>query len=186
MIYLKYWLMVVVDLIMKFLIAWPLTPFIVLLADKDGWLPLWLSWFQTYDNSLNGDYGWQATSRPYLAESNKYQRYINRCCWLWRNSIYGFSRTIEGIKFNELSDAVITVGDTGISNGPPGKSGLVRRYLYRDSKIIAFQWYYIKRYEQWPNKCIRINLGRKLWDFPTSEYAMFVFSISPFASFHES
>ena len=35
-----------------------LAPVLPLFANSDGWLPKWLWWFQTPDNSLDGDQGW--------------------------------------------------------------------------------------------------------------------------------
>jgi hypothetical protein len=181
MIYLRWFVFEMLSLIMQYLINLPLAPLIVLFADQYGWLPWWLSWFQTFDNDLDGDPGWQTENRPYINESNKYQRWVNRFHWLWRNSCYGFSRDVLGIRFLP-SDSIVIIGSQSVSNGPPGVNGLVKRYLYRDGKIMAFQWYYIRQYSWFPTKCIRINIGWKLWGRDTS-YAMHVFSPSPFMHF---
>jgi len=185
MIYIKYWLLTFVGLFAKYFIAWPLTPLLVLLVTNNNNLPAWLSWFDTSDNTLDGDSGWKTESRPYINESNRYRRYINRCHWLWRNSLYGFSGSVMGVPYWVLCDSLFVEGDAAVSNGPPGKSGLVRRYLKRDNKIIAFQWYYIRQFKRWPDKCIRINLGWKLWSWTGkgTGSAMHVFSPSPFMRF---
>ena len=64
----------------------------VLKEDKEGWLDngtqwgvgprlfQWLSWFQTPDNSLDGDHGWQ--------EKHSHG-WWSRVQWLWRNPFYG-------------------------------------------------------------------------------------------------
>lgn len=186
MIYLKAFLFIFVDLAVKYLIAWPLTPLVVLFAKSDGNLPNWLYWFGTPDNTLDGDGGWKSESRPYRQENTPYQRYINRCHWLWRNSAYGFGEQVLGIKYS-YGDALGSEGDLRVSNGPMGLSGLVKRYLYRGNTLIAFQWYYVRRYKIFPNKCIRINFGWKLWGFRDPKYpvANFVFSPSPFMHFIE-
>lgn len=48
-----------------------LTPLVVLFADKDGWLPSWLWWWQTPDNSIDGDAGhlarWGTSTAPLAA-----------------------------------------------------------------------------------------------------------------------
>lgn len=185
MIYLKWFVLMLLDLLIKYLIAWPLTPLIVLFADDDGKLPNWLYWFGTPDNSLDGDLGWRTESRPYIQEHSPYQRYINRCHWLWRNSTYGFGEQVLGIKYDRSAMAVWIDGDQRVSNGPPGVSGLVKRLLYCNGKVIAFQWYYIRQYKRWPDKCIRINIGWKLWsiDDPSVIAALFVFSPSPWMHF---
>lgn len=38
MIYVKWFLLVIFNLLLKYCIAWPLTPVIVLFANKNGWL----------------------------------------------------------------------------------------------------------------------------------------------------
>lgn len=188
MIYIKWFLLLIVNLFAQYAINFPLAPVIVLFADDAGWLPNWLYWFQTPDNPLDGDPGWKTENRPYLNEANKYQRWVNRFHWLWRNSVYGFSEQVLGVPYWVLCDTLWVDGDPNVSNGPPGKSGIVRRYLTRDREnnrvpeIIAFQWYYIRQFKRWPDKCIRINIGWKLWSYTGvgTGSAQFVFSPSPF------
>lgn len=71
-----------------------LAPVLVLFA-KDGWLPNWCWWFQTWDNSLDGDIGWQTEHRPFLdkhyVDLNAWQVWVCRFMWLWRNPAYGFA-----------------------------------------------------------------------------------------------
>jgi hypothetical protein len=79
------------------IISYILVPFLVLFQ-KDAWLPNWCWWFQTWDNSLDGDNGWQIEHRPYLDipynQLNKLQLYISRVLWLYRNPVYGFERKV--------------------------------------------------------------------------------------------
>lgn len=49
-------------------------------------LPLWLSWFDTRDNSLLGDAKWYA--------KHPAGTYWNMVAWLYRNSLYGFKWTV--------------------------------------------------------------------------------------------
>jgi len=178
MMHIKWCLSIVVMFFAKYLVAWPLTPLVVLFVRGDGWLPGWLSWFGTPDNSMDGDGGWQTESRFFINESNKFKRYINRCGWIWRNSLYGFNRDVLSIKY-KAGDTLVVIGDPNVSNGPPGFSGTVVRRLMRGGKIVAWQWYYIRQYKRWPKTCIRINLGYKLWGFGTLDRAPFVLSPSP-------
>ena len=46
-------------------------------------LPKWLIWFQTPDNSLWGDKGWQTVHYP------AYKSYLGQVLWLIRNSAHG-------------------------------------------------------------------------------------------------
>ena len=61
-----------------------------LFANKDGWLPKRLYWFQTFDASL--DWGWQGGT----FEASVSQHW-DRTRWLFRNSGYGFSYFVMGI-----------------------------------------------------------------------------------------
>ena len=73
------------------LIAYVLSPVLPLFA-KDGWLPSWLSWFQTPDASINGDSGWTDTTKhPWI---NLLPVYFRQVFWLIRNPSYGFNSTV--------------------------------------------------------------------------------------------
>jgi hypothetical protein len=180
MLYIKYWFFAYISLILKYLVAYPLTPLLVLLntgGDRPQ-LPTWLGWFDT-ENPLDGDEPWQTTWRPYLKQFNAYQRYINQCHWLWRNSLHNFQVDVMGVKLLGAGvDILEVVTDPTIQNTQPGKSGLVRRYIRRNGKIIAFHWYYIRQWKSFPDRCIRINLGWKLFGYTgkSGDTAQFTFS----------
>jgi hypothetical protein len=78
-------------------ISYPIVPFLILFQ-RDAWLPNWCWWFQTWDNSLDGDNGWQTEHRPWLdipyKQLSSLQRYVCRVMWLWRNPVYGFERKV--------------------------------------------------------------------------------------------
>lgn len=153
---LRYVLSVLASLLADFLNLF-LAPLVVLFASKEGWLPRWLWWFQTPDNSLDGDEGWKERGKP---------GYLSRVRWLWRNSMYGFAIGVLGAGLGN-ADRVVTTGDPKVSNRPL-REGLVIRRVYRGSKVIYFQWYYVKAWLS--TRCIRINLGWKLWgDHPTGQ-----------------
>ena len=86
--------LVIINLIGTIL-TFPLALLIVLFAkDKMGWvnnatakaigprLPKWLNWFQTWDNSLDGDITFVTTHKP---------SWWSKVQWLWRNPFYGFA-----------------------------------------------------------------------------------------------
>ena len=79
------------------IISYVLVPFLVLFQ-KYGWLPNWAWWFQTWDNPLDGDTGWQGYHRPYLDipynQLSSFQLYISRVLWLYRNPVYGFEKKV--------------------------------------------------------------------------------------------
>lgn len=186
MIYAKWGCFLVVNILTNYLINWPLAPIVVLFADDKGWLPWYLWYFQTPDNSLDGDdYAWK-TKKPYPKTANKYQRWVNRFSWLHRNKLYGFSAAVLGINYDRVNDVYVRDGNRWVNSVPsPGVNGLVKRYLYRDGKLIAWQIYYIRQWKKYPTKCIRLNMGWKLasWEDHNFEYASFVFSPSPWMTF---
>jgi len=62
-------------------------------ANARGWLPRRLSWFQTFDASL--DWGWQGGTFP-----PSFSQHWDRCKWLFRNPAYGLGYGPLGIPFD--------------------------------------------------------------------------------------
>ena len=101
MSYILYPFLVIIDLIGTVL-TFPLAFILAFLkSNQDGWLNnatvwgtgprlyKWLSWFQTPDNSLDGD----ATFEQRFPEKN----WWSKVHWLWRNPFYGFAvKTFDG------------------------------------------------------------------------------------------
>lgn len=65
-------------------------------------LPHWLSWFQTPDNSLYGDKGWQTIHYP------DYKSYTGQWLWLVRNSAHGLVNGPLAARFNAISEIKYT------------------------------------------------------------------------------
>jgi hypothetical protein len=90
----------------------------ILKEDKEGWLDngtawgvgprlfKWLSWWQTPDNSLDGDHGWQ--------EKHSHS-WWSRVQWLWRNPFYGFA-----VKYLHGTDGMSYSGDLHCDESHPG------------------------------------------------------------------
>lgn len=69
-------------------------------------LPLWLSWFQTPDNSLYGDYGWK-----HIHCKENWQNRKGFGGWLRRNRLHGLSWN----KFSVIIDRPVTYeGDLNV------------------------------------------------------------------------
>lgn len=191
MVYLKWTFLLIVNLITN-LISLPLAPIVVLFANDKGWLPKYLYYFQTQDNPIDGDEGFKTLYAPYIPVKNKYQRWRNRTAWLWRNKLYYFSYKVLSVRYNILENTFILInsGDNGVGNGVvgvegSGKSGLSVAKLYRNNKLIAFKYYYIRQYKSHPDKCIRILIGWKLPGYidGNEKIATFGFSPSPWMHF---
>ena len=118
----------------------------ILKEDKEGWLDngtkwgvgprlfKWLSWWQTPDNSLDGDHGWEA---------NHSHSWWSRVQWLWRNPFYGFA-----VKYLHGTDGMSYSGDLNCS---PTNNGHI---LVRGQGL--FQWVL---YKSVGKKCLYLNFG---------------------------
>lgn len=137
-----------------------LTPFAVLFVTNDEHLPKWLSWLDTPDNKLAA----QIADRPFPEHDTRLKRYVNYVFWLCRNRGYGLSETVLGFTV-EPGFTYSCIGDEAVGNKPLHE-GLVRRYL-TSGGTTYWQWYYIKAWgpAKW-RRCIRINMGWKLWGNP--------------------
>jgi hypothetical protein len=146
MSYLLYPFLVVINLI-GVVLTYPLAFIIgILYSTQIGWCnngTIWesgprlfsfLSWFQTPDNSLDGDAGWEA---------NHSHSWWSRVQWLWRNPFYGFAvKTFDG------STGMFYSGDLNCSPTEPGYILVTGHGL--------FQWVYYKKIG---SKCLYLNFG---------------------------
>ena len=151
-------------------------PAAVILAGDNDHLPNYLRYFDTFDNPLDGDGGWQEKF-PSLTGS-KFKRFLKRTLWLWRNAAYTFSRDVVGAKIAKEND-VICIGTKAVGNRP-----LHEGVLFAYTLEGYWELYLVK---QLGSKCLRIRLGWKLknkvdhndWEGT----AMLVYSINPFMGY---
>lgn len=151
MIYIIYLLLVPISLIIT-LIAVTLAPILPIFAtSQDGWndnhsywgpgprLPAWLNWFQTPDNSLDGDATFSRLNPP---------SYFSQVKWLWRNPAYAFA-------LRYLVPPYITSysGDKTIKDNDGAKEGWC---LVHANGL--FQFTLVKRIFS-TSRCIYINCG---------------------------
>ena len=175
MIYALYLLLVPVSLILT-LVAIILAPILpVLASNQEGWLDnhakwgygprltTWLSWFQTPDNSLDGD----ATF-----EANNGISYWAKVKWLWRNPCYAFA-----IQYLTNPYYTVVKGDKTIKDNDNAKAGwcaVSANGLFQFTSVTPIGY----------SRCVYINLGwniRALVDDnvpikPDPYQATFVFS----------
>lgn len=166
-----------VDIVCRFFLNW----IVAACADEEGNLPRFLSWFQTFDATL--DEGMHARRREVQAnlggqdwaDFNPYpwtwfDRYKNRALWLFRNSAYGFDYYVFGLRWDPAEWRVI-------------------RYFDRDDLTLfialgrGFNVYYHGRWGM-------VKLGWKAWNtfdgagfsrqFGDGTCIPIVFSLSPF------
>lgn len=135
----------------------PILPFFV---GEDGYLPSWLAWFQTPDNSADGDEGhWERHPG-----TDAWSTYKRRVAWFWRNVGYGFDISVLGAQCR-ITDSLEHYGDE-LTDNDPLHSGWEIYLLKREGKVIYWQLYFVYAYPWTKKRCIRGNLGWKLWDFP--------------------
>ena len=102
-------------------------------------LPKWLSWFQTPDNSLNGDATFQTMFPP--------NQWWSQVHWLWRNPAYSFAlRYLTNPYYTQVS------GDKTIKDNDNAKAGwcLVHANGLFQFTVVAPIGF---------SRCIYINLG---------------------------
>jgi hypothetical protein len=101
------------------LISFPLAPLVVLFTNSAGYLPAWLTWFQTFDNSLDAGWKIQGNFGDYLTTGiapTGILLYWYRVRWLWRNPGYGFSYYVVGIAFDPTAWRVLAYSSDGANN----------------------------------------------------------------------
>lgn len=151
MIYLLYIIMVPVSLIITLIavIFAPIMP--IFRANIYGWcnngsyegfgprLHGLLTWFQTPDNSLDGDETFYLANPP---------SYFSQVKWLWRNPAYAF-----GLRYLDYPTYPQWNGDRTIKDNDNAKEG----WLFVRAGGL-FQFTYVKRIFS-SSRCIYVNLG---------------------------
>jgi len=150
MIYLIYLALVPISLLTT-LIGLVLAPVMVLFKqDKLWWcdnhsyqaigpvLPIWLNWFNTPDNTLDGDATFQANNPP---------SYWSKVKWLWRNPAYSFA-----LRYLSSPYTTNVAGDPTIKDNNNAKSGWLFVHangLFQFTTVIPIGF----------SRCIYCNLG---------------------------
>lgn len=132
MMYLKYAFAATLAFLFT-LLTWVLCIPLAFTADKDGNLPNWLSWFQTFDATL--DAGWKD---GYAGYKSWMPLWFLRAMWLARNPGYGFEYWALGMAYDYKAWTVqvfeITDDHTKFYATAPGAFN----YLY------LCRWYQLK------------------------------------------
>lgn len=176
MIYLIYLLLVPISLLLT-LLAVILAPVMVLFKVEKLWwcdnhsyqavgpvLPSWLNWFNTPDNTLDGDATFQSLNPP---------SYWSKVKWLWRNPAYSFA-----LRYIAAPYTTTVAGDPTIKDNDNAKEGWC---LVRSNGL--FQFRYVKRIFS-TSRCLYCNFGWNIMGLadpnvnpkPDTWQATFVFS----------
>lgn len=160
------WLFLAVAGMAFTLFAMLAAPVLPLFVGPDGYLPRWLWWFQTPDNPAWGDKAFHENQMAWTQI-----RYLRTVFWLWRNPSYGFDFAVLGARVPE-GFAYSCSGNERVSNSPLHEGLVIRRMNQ------YWQLYYVKAWNQ--TKCLRINLGWKLWgDLTPGQVCPLVVSVNP-------
>jgi hypothetical protein len=162
-------------------IAWILNIFIApiySLFTAKGW-PSWGYWLQTPDNLPQGDRQFMSKGAPFLGVGHKgVKARINRTWWLYRNPLVGFCVSVLGYAPSVLDESRAS-GDMRV--GDKRKvAGLFIQKIYRNGSLVAFQYYYVKKWTE--NHCFRARIGWKLSSWPEpkmNKHFAFVCAITP-------
>jgi len=134
------------------------------------YLPSWLSWFQTPDNSIDGDQGWREEHMQWRFKFPPIiATYLGRVGWLWRNPAYGYG--IVELFGNPI--IATYYGDIKV-NDDPGHEGSC---MIESHNI--FQYVYVKKL--WTNKSIYLVFGWNIKGLVNSEktHHIATFAFSP-------
>lgn len=110
-------------------------------------LPKWLSWFQTPDNSLYGDKGWQTIHYP------AYKSYLGQVLWLVRNSAYGLIYGPLSARFEHVA-CIRSIGNPRLDRHNPDHVGQTFLAWYKE----YFQYMKIGKLPL-VNRSIYVNFG---------------------------
>lgn len=163
MIYIK-WLLMLPVMIILTVLTFPLA-FVLPMFVKErigcldngtktgmGWyLKPWLNWFQTPDNSIDGDEGWRTLHWQWRFKfPAPVAQYLGRLGWLWRNPAYGFGCVMLE-DFEHFLEATY-IGNPQV-NDKPGVEG----YCLVHARGL-FQLVWVKRIGS-SSRCIYVVIG---------------------------
>lgn len=169
--YLRWFVLALASTVLS-LVAVVLSPVLPLFAIGRDTLPRWLSWFQTPDNSIDGDYGFRFEHAQWRYRlPAPLARYVGRVLWLIRNPAYGFDWFIAAASVSP-SDGLTFTGNPNTRDKPEGVEG---RLFVQVGEYWNF--IYIRRFGA--KRCVFINLGWDLRGFAEANSAPRTMTLHP-------
>lgn len=147
------WAFLAVAGIVVTIIAVILAPVLALFRQADDRLPAWLSWFQQPDTPCCGDVAFHANQMSWTSS-----KYLWTVFWQWRNPAYGFDASVLGA---QVLDGFVysSCGDELVGNSPLHNGWVFRKMVI--GNVTYWQFYFVHGWTD--TKCLRVNLGWKLW-----------------------
>lgn len=160
------WAFLAVSGIMVTIIAVILAPVIALFRQADDRLPSWLSWFQQPDTPCCGDTAFQLNQMAWTSS-----KYLWTVFWQWRNPATDLMPPCWVRRCWMAS-----CGDELVGNVPLHNGWVFR--LVESAGATYWQFYFVHGWTD--TKCLRVNLGWKLWgDLQSGQARSLVFSPNP-------
>lgn len=195
MMYLRFVLFSLADIVVN-LLCWSLMDWwLPLLSDSTGNLPRLLKLFQTYDANLDGIGHDGGTEPRFIAATswlrdasgkprNRMCRYACRVAWLYRNNAYGFGYFITGAHGPFRTFTTVQLYDPIESAAPsdryPAQGGWSMTYATGIFGTPYFQLRWVK--DRGNGKCHELNIGWKLGN-SSAPRAQLVLRYTPFRTF---
>lgn len=186
MIYLKWLLLTLLDWALLLFTGLPAAIIIPIFtrAQPHGQAPYTWGWlWGTYDNPPQGDEGYVKKRCFFPGVTTGFKGYLNRVGWMIRNPLYGYAR-LSSLKY-QAGDTPVIQGDENISDKEK-KPGWMFARLYRDSKLVGFEFYWVRPWSE--TKDLRVRLGWKMTTEKFKQYgfAQLVNTINPFDGYGDS
>lgn len=180
MIYVKWLLFAIVDIVMTLVTAIPAAIIIPIFTREQPYGKPEYTWgwiWGTYDNPPQGDQGFVAKRAPFPGETTGLKGYANRVAWMLRNPLYGLAKRMA-LKYSCTGELVIK-GDPDISDKYK-RPGYMFARLYELDRVTGFEYYLVKPWSE--TKDIRIRIGWKMTTdkFKEKGFAQFVCTANPF------
>ena len=185
MIYLKWFVLALVDLLLLVTVPFAAPVVAALYREQPHDLPSY-SWgwlWGTYDNPPQGDEGFVKKRCFFPNITTGFKGYLNRIGWMIRNPVYGYARWCA-LNYDPAHTQVL-IGKDGISdkNGIPGWY-FVR--VYKAGKLVGFEFYGVFPYSFWKGHDLRLRLGWKILTkkFKEKGFAQLVNTANPFDGYN--
>lgn len=180
MIYLRFTMLLVVDILMTIFTALPAALIVPLFTRAQEYGKTEYTWgwlWGTYDNPPQGDQGFVAKRCLFLGVTTGFKGYVNRVMWMLRNPLYGLAKR-SAIKWSDTATMTIT-GNPDISDKSKIPGSMFAK-LCEGNKLIGFEYYCVKPWSA--TRDLRVRLGWKMTTekFKNKGFAQFVGTCNPF------
>lgn len=186
MVYLRYLVLFVIDIILTIFTVLPAAIIVPLFTRAEDYGKVEYTWgwlWGTFDNPPQGDEGYLHKRCPFIGQITGFKGYINRVMWMLRNPLYGLAKRMA-IPYSTRATLIVH-GNPDISDKYK-IPGMMFARLYEGNKLIGFEFYMVKPWSETRN--IRCRLGWKMTTdkFKERGFAQFVGTCNPFDGYGDN